>query len=75
MSIVAHNIKTLRLRKQLSQEGLADAIEATRSRIGSYEESRSEPNIKMLMKLADFFEITIDDLVRDRISFTKQNSI
>lgn len=54
--------------KGISQEQLADNLNITRSRIGSYEESRSEPNIETLICLADFFKLPVDALVRTDLS-------
>ena len=64
------NIAFFRKKKGLSQEDLADQLEISRSAIGSYEEGRSHPKISLLIKIADSFEITIDDLIR--IDFKKE---
>ncbi len=75
MNVVATNIKHLRLSNKLSQEALAKIIEVPRSRIGSYEENRSAPSIGMLIKLADYFEIPVDVLIRTDLCKTGDHSL
>ena len=72
MSKIAKNIRYLRSQKGLSQEALADELKITRARLGSYEESRSEPNIEILIKLSNYFQVAIDALVKGDL--TKTNS-
>lgn len=74
MKIIAKNIKHLRSLKGLSQEGLADELDVTRSRIGSYEENRSAPTIEMLIKLSDYFKIPIDILIKNDLTKSKESS-
>ena len=74
MKIIAKNIKHLRSLKKLSQEGLAEELHITRSRIGSYEENRSSPTIEVLIKLSDYFRIPIDILLRNDLTKSKDAS-
>jgi transcriptional regulator with XRE-family HTH domain len=64
MLTIAKNIRFLRTQRKLSQEQLADELGITRSRIGSYEEGRSEPNIQLLITLSDFFKLPVDMLIK-----------
>jgi len=64
MSKIAYNIRHLRELKKLSQEGMADDLKITRARLGAYEEARNEPPIEMLVRLSDYFHVSIDALVR-----------
>lgn len=61
---IAKNIKALRDQKRLSQEQLAEDLGITRARLGAYEESRNQPPIDMLIRLADYFQVSIDALIR-----------
>ncbi|MBX7182575.1 MAG: LexA family transcriptional regulator [Bacteroidia bacterium] len=63
MENIASNIAYLRKLQNQSQEALAEALNVNRSRIGSYEEGRSEPPIEMLRKLSKHFHVSIDALV------------
>jgi transcriptional regulator with XRE-family HTH domain len=64
MSQLSSNLKYLRQEKKLSQQKVADKIGITQRQYCFYESGRSEPNISVLTALADFFNKTIDDLVR-----------
>lgn len=70
MSFIAKNIRHLRKLKRISQEQLADEMGLTRSRIGSYEEGRSDPPIAALVKLSDYFSLPIDILVKKNLTLT-----
>lgn len=74
MKIIAKNIKHLRSLKKLSQEALAEELNITRSRIGSYEENRSAPTIEILIKFSDYFKIPIDILLRNDLTKSKESS-
>ena len=54
------NIKLLREERGISQQKLADAIGMSQSSINGYENSNIEPDIATLMRMADFFETSID---------------
>ncbi|HLP11759.1 MAG TPA: LexA family transcriptional regulator [Flavobacteriales bacterium] len=64
MSKVAHNISHLRKVKGITQEQMADHLGIKKSRLGSYEEGRSDPPIDVLIQLSSFFRLPIDALVR-----------
>ena len=74
MSIVAKNIRHLRKLKGLTQEILAENLNVSRSRIGSYEEGRSAPTIEFLIQLSDFFRLPIDILLRNDLTKSKDAS-
>lgn len=74
MNYISKNIKHLRGLKKLSQEGLSEELKVSRSRIGSYEESRSAPTIEFLIKLSDYFKIPIDILLRNDLTKAKDFS-
>ena len=57
------NIKKLRKNLSLNQKDIADAIGITDKTYANYENSKTEPNIETLIKRADYFHISIDELV------------
>ncbi len=63
MSNISANLKYLRKKKGLTQQQFADAIEIKRASVGAYEEDRAEPKYDLLKKIADFFDLTMDELV------------
>ncbi|WP_377277363.1 helix-turn-helix domain-containing protein [Planococcus dechangensis] len=57
------NLKRLRTNKKLSQEEMATYLGITRQGYSKYENDKSEPSFEMLMKIANFFNVTIDQLI------------
>ena len=57
------NIKVLREEKGVSQQKLADAIGMSQSSINDYENRGIEPDITTLIRMADFFETSVDFVV------------
>ncbi|MGQ1784038.1 MULTISPECIES: XRE family transcriptional regulator [unclassified Saccharicrinis] len=57
------NIKFLRKRRKLSQADLAAQLELTRTTLAGYEKN-IQPPFKVLIRFADFFNLSIDALVR-----------
>lgn len=53
----------LRLAKGLKQQGLAEILGVKNYTVGNWEQGRSEPSIEDLIRLANYFECSIDYLV------------
>lgn len=66
--MLAYNLKYLRQKHKISQSELAESMSLPRTTLGDYERGKTEPNIAMLIKLADYFELKIDDLIRQNLS-------
>lgn len=60
---IAENIKFYRQGMKLTQEGLASLLNGKKSLVSNYENGYSTPDINTLVKLADIFDITLDELV------------
>lgn len=56
-------LKSLRNKKSISQYELAERLNLTRGQIGNYEQGKRQPDYETLMKIADFFDCTIDFLI------------
>lgn len=57
------NLRHLRKKhSKLTQEKLAQQLSLTRSVISSYEDGRAEPNITTLIRIAKFFNVSIENL-------------
>ncbi|GAB3334916.1 hypothetical protein GCM10027429_16770 [Marivirga atlantica] len=69
--LVSSNIKFLRKQKGWTQQDLADQLEIKRPLIGSYEEGRADPRLNTLLKLADLFEVTADEMLTTDLSTNK----
>ena len=60
---IAENIKFYRKQLGLTQEQLAQYLHGKKSLVSNYENGYSTPDIYTLCKLADVFDITLDELV------------
>ena len=63
MTDIYKNLKKLRLLRSLTQEEVAQKIGLTRQAISSYESGRTQPSIDLLMKFAEIYEVTLDDIL------------
>lgn len=65
--MLGRNLKYLRKQKEYSQEQVAKALDIPRPTYSGYENKVSEPGFSMLAKLAEFFNVSIDQLLRSEI--------
>ena len=56
-------IKDYRIKMGISQLELAQKLGVPPSTLFNYETGRAEPKISMLIKIADFYNVTIDELI------------
>lgn len=61
------NEKILKLRKEkgLSQEELGMEMQVSRQTVSKWEAGQSYPDFSRLVMLSDFFDMTLDELVKD----------
>ena len=71
--MLGDKIKLYRENKKMTQNDLADILEVSSGTISKYESGALAPNIESLKKLADFFGITIDELLKDEEKFDFSN--
>lgn len=67
MSFFGTNIKKIRQVRGLSQKAFADLFELNRGVISSYEEGRAEPKIETLLKVADYFNLDLHNLLTETL--------
>lgn len=72
---IAQNLRFLRDEAGLSQDAMAKELEITRARYAAYEEDRNEPSITMLIKISDYYKISIDALVRGDLTKADLNGM
>jgi transcriptional regulator with XRE-family HTH domain len=75
MTKIATNLRILRKIKNASQETVADDLQIPRSRFASYEEDRAEPPYEMLLRLSDYYHVSVDALLRGDFSKTDPENI
>ncbi len=60
---IAENIRFYRKQLHLTQVELAEKLGGTKSLVSNYENGYSTPDIYTLCKLAEIFDVTLDELV------------
>lgn len=57
------NLKYLRKSRSLTQQELADVLGISRQGYAKYENDLGEPDISTLIKLADYFDVSVDSMI------------
>lgn len=67
MSNIASNLKYLRKKHGMTQQQFADLMEIKRASVGAYEEGRAEPKYELLKKIAEHYQLNMDQLTHEVI--------
>lgn len=70
MNTTALNLRYLRLKKMLGQQQVAESLNVKVNVISSYETGRASPPLDNLLKLAELYGVTLNDIVYDRLDET-----
>ena len=62
---LAEKILSLRTQRGMSQDDLAEKLEVSRQSVSKWETAQSTPDLDKIIKLADLFGTTVDQLVRE----------
>jgi transcriptional regulator with XRE-family HTH domain len=65
MNRFGEKLQTLRKRRGLTLRQLGEILEVHNTYISQIEKGRKTPNAAMILKIAQFFEVTADQLMRD----------
>ena len=71
MSYFGKNIRKIRIAKKMTQTAFADLFDLKRTALGSYEEGRAEAKIDTVIKIADHFKLTLDQLLRKELTINE----
>ncbi|MGL4761852.1 MAG: helix-turn-helix domain-containing protein [Sarcina sp.] len=63
IKLFAERFKKLRLEKEINQKDLSKILQTSTSTIGMWEQGRRSPDKEMLVKIADYFDVSIDYLL------------
>lgn len=63
MSTLNERLKKLRTSKNLTQEECARFLSINRATLANWETGRTEPDVQMLVAIANFFAVSLDDLL------------
>lgn len=62
------NLQKLRKEKNISQEQLAEELHVSRQTIGKWENGVTYPETECLIQISDFFEVSIDTLLKETVT-------
>ncbi|WP_429247450.1 helix-turn-helix domain-containing protein [Lactococcus lactis subsp. lactis] len=63
MSVFTEQLKTLRKINGITQKELAEKLKIKQNSYSDWENGKSEPNIEMLVRIADYFDVSLDYLM------------
>ena len=68
---IASNLKYLRLMNKKTQDDIAKLCNKKNTAISNWEKGIREPNSIDLAKISNYFNISIDDLIKEDLRFKK----
>ena len=71
--IIASNLKSLRVNKGMRQLELAEGLGVTQAAIARYEAGVTTPNEEVLLKYADLFDVSLDQIFGRSVRFDNSN--
>ena len=74
-AVFGSNIKLLRTRRGRSQEEVAIALEVKRSIYSGYENGSAEPPFDLLVRISEYYKVSIDKLLRDDLTALTESQI
>lgn len=63
--LLNEKISIIRKMNNLTQEGFAEELGVSRQAVSKWENGASVPDVQLLLRIADFYNLTLDQLVRD----------
>lgn len=67
MERIGEKLKILRLQRGLTTRQLAKALQTSQAQISRIENGLRQPTGDLIIKMADFFNVPIDKLMRDEL--------
>ena len=67
ISFFSDNLKGLRLQEKLTQVELAQRLGCTQRKVSYWEMGKIEPDIMSLIKISEYFDISIDGLLKKKM--------
>ena len=72
---LAGNLKRMRKERSLAQEALADALGVTAGAVYKWEAGLSAPELEMLVRIAELFDTSVDNLLGYEMAENRKRSI
>ncbi len=75
MSVFARNLRFLRKQRGQNQDEISLLFSKRANTVGNWENSKSEPSLAELVKLADYFKVGVHDLLHTDLQKRTLNAI
>jgi transcriptional regulator with XRE-family HTH domain len=62
------NLRFLRQKRQMSQQAFASILGIPRTTYSEYEKGNTEPNLKLLIRLSELLDVSLDNLISDDLT-------
>ena len=72
---LSENIRSFRKQRKLTQEKLAEALGVTVGAVYKWESGLSQPELNMIVEIADFFDISVDVLLGYRVKDNRPDAV
>lgn len=63
LNLINQRLKQLRTENHLTQAQLAEILGIAKTTLAAYEQGKSEPNIELLIRMSNYFCVTVDYLI------------
>ncbi|MEN6464468.1 MAG: helix-turn-helix transcriptional regulator [Syntrophaceae bacterium] len=73
INIIGYNIKSLREKRKLRQEDIASFLGVSREMVSYYESGARNIPLDTVNRLADFFQVELEDLLEENPDLRKAN--
>ena len=67
MNFLADNLKTLRKESGMLQRELAQKLNMTKNAVSGWEVGRNQPDYDTLLLICDIFDVSADDMLRNKL--------
>ena len=64
---VGKRIAEIRKENRMSQEQFGQLFHVTRQTVSNWENAKSYPDLQTLVKISELFEITMDELLKEKV--------
>ena len=71
MSFLSTNLRVLRNEQGLSQASLSEKLDVKRATYSAWEEDRGNPDVYMLIRISEFYEVSVTALMKTDMSSQK----
>ena len=65
-------LKSLRKQKKLTQRNIAEIFHISQTSVSKYEREEAVPDLELIVKMADFFGVSLDEFVNRKKQYQKE---